>query len=164
MDKQQIKDILELFEQSTVAKMELEINSLKIKLEKYQAYSGNTCNEQQTSKLMNSIVNDNTLHKTNEAKDTNNETSKTDTESNASTSVHIITAPLVGTFYASRQQDGPSFVSVGSKVAQGDVLCIVEAMKVMNEIRADKAGTIKEIRVANEDMVQFKQPLFVLED
>ncbi len=72
----------------------------------------------------------------------------------------VIKSPMVGTFYASSKPGTPPYVSVGSKVVQGQTLCIVEAMKLMNEIEAEMAGTIVEILVDNETPVQFGQPLF----
>lgn len=73
---------------------------------------------------------------------------------------HLVESPIVGTFYAAAGPDSDDFVQVGSKVNKGDVLCIIEAMKLMNEIEADKAGEIAEILVANEDGVEYGQPLF----
>ena len=72
----------------------------------------------------------------------------------------LITSPIIGTFYAAPTPDRPPFVSVGSVVKKGDVLCIVESMKLMNEVISDKEGTIAEILVKNEQDVEFGQPLF----
>ena len=72
----------------------------------------------------------------------------------------VVESPMVGTFYRSSQPGSPPFVEVGSSVASGAVLCIVEAMKLMNEIEADLGGTIVEILVENAQPVQFGQPLF----
>ena len=76
---------------------------------------------------------------------------------------HIIRSPMVGTFYASSSPDSPSFVEVGQHVNAGDTLCILEAMKMMNQIEADKSGVIKEILANNEDAIEFDQPLFIIE-
>lgn len=76
---------------------------------------------------------------------------------------HVIRSPFVGTFYAAPSPTANPFASVGKRVKKGDTLCIVEAMKLMNEIEADKDGTIKEILVSNGQAVQFDLPLFVLE-
>ncbi|MEQ9393740.1 acetyl-CoA carboxylase biotin carboxyl carrier protein [Haliea sp.] len=72
----------------------------------------------------------------------------------------VITSPMVGTFYRSPSPTSPAFVEVGQTVKVGDVLCIVEAMKMMNQIEADKAGTIEAILVDNGEPVEFEQPLF----
>lgn len=74
----------------------------------------------------------------------------------------IIESPIVGTFYRSNAPGADAFVKVGSKVDAETTVCIVEAMKVMNEIKAEKAGTIKEILVENGQPVEFGQPIFVL--
>jgi acetyl-CoA carboxylase biotin carboxyl carrier protein len=78
-------------------------------------------------------------------------------------SYHIIEAPLVGTFFRAAAPDAKPFVEVGDKVDDGDVLCIVEAMKSMNEIQTDVSGVIKEICVENAELVEFEQPLFKIE-
>lgn len=71
-----------------------------------------------------------------------------------------IDSPMVGTFYAASNPDSPPFVSVGDTVDEDTVVCIVEAMKVFNEIKAEKKGTVTEVLVANGDAVEFGQPLF----
>jgi len=76
---------------------------------------------------------------------------------------HIVRSPMVGTFYASTSPDAPSFTEVGKHVNAGDTLCIIEAMKMMNQIEADKSGVIKEILAHNEDAIEFDQPLFIIE-
>ena len=76
---------------------------------------------------------------------------------------HVVKSPMVGTFYRSAQPGSAAFVSVGSEVKVGDTLCIIEAMKLMNEIEADCAGTIKSVLVENGSPVEFGQPLFVIE-
>lgn len=73
---------------------------------------------------------------------------------------HEITSPFVGTFYASSAPDKPSYVGVGDKVGKGSTLCILEAMKIMNEIESDVTGEIVEICVENESLVEFGQTLF----
>lgn len=74
----------------------------------------------------------------------------------------IIKSPMVGTFYRASSPGAEPFVSVGSAVTEGQTLCVIEAMKLMNEIPADNAGVIKEILVENGQPVEFGQPLFVL--
>ena len=75
---------------------------------------------------------------------------------------HAVKSPMVGTFYRSASPGAAPFVEVGDTVAQGDTLCIVEAMKLMNEIEADADGTIKAILVENGQAVEFGQPLFLI--
>ena len=73
-----------------------------------------------------------------------------------------INSPMVGTFYSSPSPEKPAFVTVGQEVKIGQVLCIIEAMKLMNQIEADKAGVVKEILVKDGSPVEFSQPLFVI--
>jgi acetyl-CoA carboxylase biotin carboxyl carrier protein len=76
---------------------------------------------------------------------------------------HVITAPMVGTFYASPSPGAKAFVEIGDEVKVGQVLCIIEAMKMMNQIEADRAGRITSIMARSGDPVEFGQPLFVVE-
>jgi acetyl-CoA carboxylase biotin carboxyl carrier protein len=76
---------------------------------------------------------------------------------------HVITAPMVGTFYASPSPGAKAFVEIGDEIKVGQVLCIIEAMKMMNQIEADKAGRVTSIMASNGDPVEFGQPLFVVE-
>lgn len=76
---------------------------------------------------------------------------------------HIIRSPMVGTFYAASSPETPNFVSVGQNVNNGDTLCIIEAMKMFNEIESDRAGKVVDILVKNGDPVEYDQPLFVIE-
>ncbi len=73
-----------------------------------------------------------------------------------------IKSPFVGTYYAASSPDAEPFVKIGQRVQKGDTLCIIEAMKIMNEIEAEESGTIQEILVKNEDAVEFDQLLFVI--
>ena len=76
---------------------------------------------------------------------------------------HTVKSPMVGTFYRSASPGAKAFVEVGSVVKEGDTLCIIEAMKILNEIEADKSGTITQILCENGQAVEYGQPLFVIE-
>ena len=75
---------------------------------------------------------------------------------------HVVKAPMVGTFYRSASPDAKPFVEVGQAVKEGDTICIIEAMKLMNEIEADASGNVKAILVENGQPVEYGQPLFIL--
>lgn len=75
---------------------------------------------------------------------------------------HAVKSPMVGTFYRSPSPDSKSFVEVGDTVAVGDTLCIIEAMKLLNEIESDKAGVVKKIVVDNGQAVEYGEPLFII--
>lgn len=76
---------------------------------------------------------------------------------------HVVKAPMVGTFYRSPSPDAKPFVEVGQTVKAGQTLCIIEAMKMLNQIEADKSGVIVEVVAENEKPVEFEQPLFIIE-
>ena len=75
---------------------------------------------------------------------------------------HVVKAPMVGTFYRSPSPDAKPFIEVGQAVKEGDTICIIEAMKLMNEIEADASGVVKAILVENGQPVEYGQPLFIL--
>lgn len=77
---------------------------------------------------------------------------------------HTLRSPMVGTMYTSPSPDSPAFVALGQTVKAGDVLCIIEAMKMFNEIEADRAGVIVDILVNNGEPVEYDQPLFVIKE
>ena len=76
---------------------------------------------------------------------------------------HVLTSPIVGTFYAAPSPDSPPYVEIGGRVEKGQVVCIVEAMKLMNEIEADVSGTVSSVVPDNGDPVEFGAPLFVIQ-
>lgn len=148
MDTKKIKQIIELFEDSSVASMDLEIDDIKIKLEKQSTTVVNAAPQVQTVAVAPTIE---TV-----------EAVKEDSAKVVEVNKDYVKSPLVGTFYASATQGGKPFVEVGSKVNEGDVICIIEAMKVMNEIKAHRSGTVSEIKVKDGDMVQFDEELIAI--
>jgi acetyl-CoA carboxylase biotin carboxyl carrier protein len=84
-------------------------------------------------------------------------------EAPAAVSGHAVKSPMVGTFYRSSSPGAAPFVQIGSVVKEGDTLCIVEAMKILNEIESDKAGTVTQILCENGQAVEYGQPLFIIE-
>ncbi|MFB6274284.1 MAG: acetyl-CoA carboxylase biotin carboxyl carrier protein [Salinibacter sp.] len=93
-----------------------------------------------------------------------NGTAEAEDETDAAADEHVVKAPIVGTFYRAPSPDADPFVEVGDSVGEGDVLCIIEAMKLMNEIECETSGTVKEILVEDAEPVEFDQPLFVLDE
>ena len=76
---------------------------------------------------------------------------------------HAVRSPMVGTFYRSPSPGSKAFVEVGQQVAAGDILCIIEAMKILNQIESDKSGTVKQILVENGEPVEYNEPLFIID-
>jgi acetyl-CoA carboxylase biotin carboxyl carrier protein len=81
----------------------------------------------------------------------------------AEPSGHVIKSPMVGTYYSSSAPDSPPFVTIGQSIQKGDTLCIIEAMKILNQIESDTSGVVKSILSENGQAVEFDQPLFVIE-
>jgi len=84
-------------------------------------------------------------------------------EAPAAPSGHTVKSPMVGTFYRSSSPGAAPFIQIGSVVKEGDTLCIVEAMKILNEIESDKAGTVTQILCENGQAVEYGQPMFIIE-
>ena len=141
MNAKTIEDILKIFEQSSLSKMELEVDDMKMKLEKPMVEGS----------VIQQVVTSSTQE---ERKEVSEEKEKP--------SGYWVNAPIVGTFYSARAQGSKPFVEIGQQVKKGDVLCIIEAMKVMNEIHAPIDGVVAEILVTNESMVEYDQPLIRL--
>jgi acetyl-CoA carboxylase biotin carboxyl carrier protein len=92
------------------------------------------------------------------------QTQETPTEDSADTSYYVVSSPMVGTFYRAPAPGEAPFVSVGDTVREGQTLCIIEAMKVMNEIEAEVSGTVIEILAENAEPVEFNRPLFHIDE
>lgn len=137
MNTQDIEKIIKIFEGANISHLDLEIDNIKIKLDK---------KETQGVKYVPEVKEDAfPLAEPDDSKE-------------------IVKAPLVGTFYKAPSADAKPFVTVGSTVKKGDKLCIIEAMKVMNEITSPCDGVVKEILAENEKMVEYGQKLFVIGD
>jgi len=148
MNIKEMKEMIQLMNENNLAEIELEKEGLKIRLKK--APSGHI---EQVIVQEPRVV---TQAKSTEA--AAKESSKAPAPAKST-----IKSPMVGTFYAAPAPDAPPFVQVGSQVEVGQVICIVEAMKLMNEIKSEVRGKIAEISVNNGDPVEFGQVLFVLE-
>ena len=151
MNIKEIKEMIQLMNENGLAEIELEKDGLKIRLKKGD---GGVVYETVARESHQPTPS----HRSSEASNAR-EGSKTPTPP----AEIIIKSPMVGTFYASPAPDAPSFVQAGSQVEVGQVICIIEAMKLMNEIKSDVRGKIVEILVNNGDPVEFGQPLFRLE-
>jgi acetyl-CoA carboxylase biotin carboxyl carrier protein len=142
LDLEIISEIIRIFKESDIAKLELSTKDFKIKLSKFgefQAVPTISLNNPQPTQA------------TQEAPKVEVKEEK---------NIHIVKSPIVGTFYRAPAPGAKPFVEVGSKVKKGDVLCIIEAMKIMNEIKSDVNGVVEEILVENGQPVEYGQPLF----
>ena len=151
MDLRKLKKLIDLVEESGIAELELTEGEEKVKICRHQQSAPQPV---QTQYIQAQAPNPDPTPTKTEV-----ETIKT---SEQVTNGHSITSPMVGTFYRSSSPDAAAFVEVGSTIKKGDTLCIIEAMKILNEIESDKDGVIKQILVENGNPVEFGEPLFII--
>lgn len=145
MTIKELQTIIKDIENSPLMSLELEMVDFKLKLSKNK---------------VEYIEKTETINKpSNNESNTNTNTKETASETNTK---ETIKSPLVGTFYRSSTNNGTPYVEVGQKVKKGDVICIIEAMKIMNEITCPYDGVVKEFLVSNTDAVGFDQALMVI--
>ena len=145
MDIDKINSIIELFKNSGLDEMTLELKDFKINLKNNKV-------EYVTKEVVNVVEKSNSVKPVKEEKqvdDTNGE---------------WIKAHFVGTFYVAPSANEAHYVKVGKKIKEGDIICILEAMKVMNEIKSNKSGTVLEIKAQNGNMVEFNEELILIGD
>jgi acetyl-CoA carboxylase biotin carboxyl carrier protein len=154
MDYKSIQELIKTVSDSKLTLVELETEGIKIRLErKQEAVSIERVPEVvKTIAVEKAVPVINEIVRTEERPEVKPQETKKDGT--------IVSSPIVGTFYASSGPNSEAFVTVGSKVKKGQVLCIIEAMKLMNEIESEVDGEIAEILVSNEQMVEYGQPLF----
>lgn len=157
LDYNQIKELIKEIDSSSLRVFELENTDIKLKLSK---------NEENYSYKENDInINKTEIPKvfTKDLESSNAET-LIEKEEISEENLNIVKSPLVGTYYSSSTPGGAPYVEVGTKVKKGDVLCIVEAMKIMNEIISESDGEIVEVLRADEEIVEFGMELFKIRD
>lgn len=147
MDIRKVKKLIELLEESGIAEIEIREGEESVRISRYGPDKSLSARTQRTA---------------NDA-DAARSSRLSQPEEKATPLGHMVRAPMVGTFYRSMSLEAPPFVSVGQRVQLGEVLCIIEAMKVMNQIEADKVGVVKAVLVENGQPVEYGQPLFVIE-
>lgn len=159
MDFEKIKDLMKSLDGSNLMDFELKLqDGFYLRMNKYTSKQQTTQQPQQVENTQQSVQQ--IQQPTQIAEPT--ETTQQPKEENKKIEGNIVKSPIVGTFYSSSSPTKPAFVKVGDKVKKGDVLCIIEAMKVMNEITSQFDGEVAEILVGNEDMVEYGQPLFTI--
>lgn len=148
MDYNQVKELIKMIEKTDFTNFELGIDGVSIVIQR---------GESSVKKAARPTVK--SEYKGAEARETINEAEAEENLPAAGQS-QIVSSPIVGTFYESSAPDKPAFVKKGDKVNKGDVLCIVEAMKFMNEIISEFSGIVEEVLVSDQDLVEFGQPLY----
>jgi len=159
MDYKAIQELIQTINESGLYSLEIDSDGTRIKMSKgpEQMVIGGAVTPTATVKVQDELQiaaiveapKAKIIEKTEEVRDEN---------------LHIIKSPIVGTFYASASPEKPNFVSVGTLVNKGSILCILEAMKLMNEIESDVDGEVVEVLVKSEDMVEYGQSLFKIRE
>jgi len=156
MDYNLIKKLIKVVEQSDIAEFSIKEGDLKIKISK---------NGKQ--QIVNTVVSQPSVGQVNAVEpvlaQVENIQSEIASKESTDANLHEVRSPIVGTFYRSPSPDSNAYVQVGDSVSDGSVLCIVEAMKLMNEIVSDASGKIVKILVENATAVEYNQPLFLIE-
>lgn len=156
MDIRKIKKLIELVEESGISELEISEGEESVRISRTTANAGFPVMQQAyAAPMMQQPALSNAVAPA--------ATPAMEAPAAAEISSHIVRSPMVGTFYRTPSPDAKAFIEVGQKVNVGDTLCIVEAMKMMNQIEADKAGTVKAILVESGQPVEFDEPLVVIE-
>lgn len=162
MNFKEVKELIELINSSQLVYFEIETDDGHIKMDK--SLSRNIVSEEKDKEVV-------TKELPSSQGDMNNSISVNVATDGSEIKVEekdedlkVIKSPMVGTFYSASSPDSKAFVSEGNEVSKGDVLCIIEAMKLMNEIESDVNGVVKEILVRDGEMVEYGQPLFKVKE
>jgi acetyl-CoA carboxylase biotin carboxyl carrier protein len=155
MDLRKIKKLMELLEESGIAEIEVKEGEESIKLSRNISSQTNM----QAPQIIQQPIQASQPPTSQQTSDIGTDAANNLKEEKRNT----VNSPMVGTFYASASPESKPFVTIGQSVKKGDTLCILEAMKMMNQVQAESDGKIVEILVDNAEPVEFDQPLFVLE-
>lgn len=154
MDLNLVRELISMMENSKLSSMEIELKDMKIRMNKnpedYTAVDRTTFRAAEVKQYETVTVSEAPAAKVEAVQKTEEDTSR----------CILIKAPMVGTFYASSSPDSEAFVTVGKNVTKGDIVCIIEAMKLMNEIESEESGEVVEVLAKSGDMVEYGQPLF----
>lgn len=142
MDIRKVKKLIELMEDSDLTEIEIKEGEDSVRISRASIFAGSNGSAEKESPRQR-------------------QTERTMSSDDIPVG-HIVSAPMIGTFYESPAPESPPFVNVGSKVEIGDTLCIIESMKMMNQITSDQSGTIEAILVENEGLVEYDQALFTI--
>ena len=149
MWQDKVKEIINILESSNVNEIEVTFWGRKVRVVKNA--SGIVANHTQPGVSHSNVVDN-----------SNNEESVNKPDEDPSNGKKVL-SPMPGVFYSAQSPDKPPFVNEGDRVTKGQVLCIIESMKIMNEIECEQDGVIKQVLVKNSDPVEFNQPLFIID-
>jgi acetyl-CoA carboxylase biotin carboxyl carrier protein len=159
MDIRKVKKLIDMLEASDVMEIEIREGEESVRISRYQAAA-----------MVNPMTMPSSLHgqygHSSPTVTVNHDNSPTAADNHVTTASshleHVITSPMVGTFYRSASPTSKAFVDEGTQVNEGDTICIIEAMKILNQITAERTGVIKKVLVENGAPVEYGQPLFVM--
>lgn len=163
----EVKELIAIFEKSDMGEMEIKLDGDSVHLGRNASFSVGSGDAENVKTVINgtkadggqftnNTTSDSRLDETDSKQPDDQEKQTADVPADAK----LVTAPIVGTYYQSQAPDKPPFVNVGDTVAKGDVVCIIEAMKFMNEVVSEVSGEIVEVLVEDGEFVEFGQPLF----
>jgi len=152
MDLRKLKKLIDLVEESGISELELTEGEEKVRISRQGQVFIQQPQQFHIPQQVAPIMSENKL--------TTNESNVVPPQIDEG---HVLSSPMVGTFYRSSSPESAPYVEIGSAVKKGDTLCIIEAMKLLNEIEADRDGVIKKIMVENAQPVEFGEPLFIIE-
>lgn len=150
MDIRKVKKLIELLEESDIAEIEIHEGEESVRISRHG------------SMVMPAVVPQAPVAAVQPAAPAPSPAAASE-ETAAEIAGHAVRSPMVGTFYRSPSPGSKPFVEVGQQVSAGDTLCIIEAMKILNQIESDKSGTIKQILVDNGEPVEYNEPLFIID-
>jgi acetyl-CoA carboxylase biotin carboxyl carrier protein len=154
MDMRKLKTLVDLVSESNISELEITEAEGKVRIVK-GGYGAGTMMMQAPAPMM--------MHSPQQSVAPAADAAAAAAEAAPVQTGHVVKSPMVGTFYRSASPGSKPFVEIGSAVKEGDPICIIEAMKIMNEIECDTAGTVSKILVENGQAVEFGQPLFIIE-
>ena len=157
MDIRKVKKLIEMLEESSLAEIEIREGEEAIRISRASSVGGGTTAVGSSGPVTHHAAPAGPSGQTPAAP------AAAPSQPPAAPTGHAVTSPMVGTFYRSPSPGAQAFVDIGTEVKVGDVLCIIEAMKMMNQIESDKAGVVKAILKENGQPVEFGEPLFVIE-
>lgn len=159
MDLRKLKTLIDLVADSDIAELEVTEGESKVRIAKTSSVQGQPVVVQQPQALPQQYIQPSISIPQGGVPV---EVATSESTTSAEPVGNVIKSPMVGTFYSAPAPGNPPYVEVGTAVKQGDTLCIIEAMKLLNEIEADTSGVVKQILVENGEPVEFGQPLFVI--
>lgn len=159
MDAKDIKDLILTIDQTTIETVEIEKADMKLRITKKAAVESPSVEKSHEKNLAGESKNIKVVHEDQELIENHGAHSPSNPSAMTNEDCYIVKSPIVGTFYEGASPDTPPFVKVGDRVEKGQTLCIIEAMKIMNEIECEESGEVVEIFVVDEDIVEYGQPL-----